>query len=193
MVASALTRHSGSLCDDTAYLSYVVCFCDIPESQYGLHMSKYSYFGLGFPKGVLVQKGANPVFYVAKNSWVPRPAFAETSTNSHIGKCEEFDAFWKSDGRLRSLLWGRGVGDEVRQLLELASIFQDFNVYSFIKFFDDELPEDDPENYYMEREWRTRGAVRFTLDDLAFVVLPEGYKRGFVEKYPELEARTLTV
>ena len=56
----------------------MVCFCDIPTSDLGFHMKKYSEFGLSFQKEFLREKGANPVFYVdrgggsAKNSEKPK-------------------------------------------------------------------------------------------------------------------------
>ena len=55
--------------DDTeAVYSQVVCFCDIPVTDLEIHMNKYSRFGLSFLKPFLVDKGANPVLYVANNS-----------------------------------------------------------------------------------------------------------------------------
>lgn len=50
------------------YRSQVVCLCDIPVSDLEIHMRKYSPFGLSFLKPFLVEKGANPVFYIARNS-----------------------------------------------------------------------------------------------------------------------------
>jgi hypothetical protein len=49
----------------------VVCFCDIPIDDLDLHVSKYSKFGLSFKKEFLIDRGACPVFYVAKESPVP--------------------------------------------------------------------------------------------------------------------------
>jgi hypothetical protein len=46
----------------------VVCFCDIPITDLEIHMRKYSRFGLSFLKPFLVEKGANPVLYIANNS-----------------------------------------------------------------------------------------------------------------------------
>ena len=46
----------------------VVCFCDIPITDLEIHMRKYSRFGLSFLKPFLVEKGANPVLYIAYNS-----------------------------------------------------------------------------------------------------------------------------
>ena len=51
----------------------------------------------------------------------------------------------------------------------------DFHVLSFIKFFDPAMPEDDPENFYMEREWRVYGNVDFDLSDISRITLPGTY------------------
>ena len=56
---------------DEAFKYEVVCFCDIPEADLGIHVRKYSRFGLGFKKAFLIEKGACPVFYVANDSLVP--------------------------------------------------------------------------------------------------------------------------
>ncbi len=52
------------------YLSSVVCFCDIPLSDFAIHMGKYSRFGIAFTKEYLLQRGANPVAYVAVDSLI---------------------------------------------------------------------------------------------------------------------------
>ncbi len=55
---------------DEALKYQVVCFCDIPESDLAIHVSKYSKFGLAFKKEFLIARGACPVFYVANESLV---------------------------------------------------------------------------------------------------------------------------
>ncbi len=59
---------SSLISDDTALKYEVVCFCDIPISDLGIHVNKYSRFGLAFRKEFLINKGACPVFYVANES-----------------------------------------------------------------------------------------------------------------------------
>jgi ribosomal protein L24E len=48
----------------------MVCFCDIPIGDLGIHIKKYGQFGLAFKKSFLIERGANPVLYVERNSAV---------------------------------------------------------------------------------------------------------------------------
>ncbi len=59
---------NGRISDNNMFKHCVVCFCDIPVNDQYIHMSKYGQFGLSFRKKFLIQQGANPVFYNAKNS-----------------------------------------------------------------------------------------------------------------------------
>jgi hypothetical protein len=62
---------SKPISEDRAFKYEVVCFCDIPEADLGIHVRKYSRFGLGFKKTFLIERGACPVFYVANDGPVP--------------------------------------------------------------------------------------------------------------------------
>jgi len=55
-----------------------VCFCDIPIEDLGLHMRKYSQFGLAFTKKYLITKGASPLFYVSKIHSSPGHIFTQS-------------------------------------------------------------------------------------------------------------------
>lgn len=57
-------------------------------------------------------------------------------------------------------------------------------IFSYLKFFDESRSDDDPENFYMEREWRVTRNVAFSLDDVYRVFLPAGYARRFREDVP---------
>ena len=61
----------------------IVCFCDIPADDLGLHMDKYGPFGISFPKPFLCQQGANPVFYVARDA---RAVLSRERENDTFGR-----------------------------------------------------------------------------------------------------------
>lgn len=46
------------------------------------------------------------------------------------------------------------------------------NQMAYIKLFDASLPDNHPDNYYMEREWRSIGNISFTLEDIDTIYLP---------------------
>lgn len=57
---------------------------------------------------------------------------------------------------------------------------------AYVKLYDATLPDDHPDNYYMEREWRSLNNVTFTLDDIKTIYLPsEEYKEKFQKEFPE--------
>jgi hypothetical protein len=47
------------------------------------------------------------------------------------------------------------------------------------------LNEDDPENYYFEREWRILGNLWFEITDINRVIIPESYAKKFIKDIPE--------
>ena len=59
----------------------------------------------------------------------------------------------------------------------------------YCKFFDETLQEEDLANHYMEREWRTIGAVRFSREDIGRVVVPGAYQKEFAVRFPDLGGR----
>ena len=53
---------------------------------------------------------------------------------------------------------------------------QAFYLFSFLRFFDSELGDDHPQNFYTEREWRSVGNLDFSLADVCRVFLPSGFE-----------------
>lgn len=148
----------------------MVCFCDIPVPDLPIHVQKYSCFGLSFLKSFLIKKGAAPVFYVPKGA----PLFNRSR--------------WE---------WLDRAGEELAQLREVPAgnmppmpdetalgCFLDYIVLSYLKPFDESVPEDNADNYYMEREWRTLTSVRFRLSDVRRVIIPENYAPRFRDNVP---------
>ena len=65
-----------------------------------------------------------------------------------------------------------------------AKINKVFQNLSLIHIYET-LPEDDPDNYYMEREWRCIHNIKFDLSDIKKIYLKsERYKEKFVEHFP---------
>lgn len=58
-------------------------------------------------------------------------------------------------------------------------------IFSFMVLFDASKPDDDPGNFYMEREWRVLGNVEFSLSDVSRVIIPESYATSFRDDAPE--------
>lgn len=175
-------NHEASMCQNEVFSPEVVCFCDIPPADFELHMNKYSRFGLAFRKRFLVGKGATPVFYVAKNSTVPE---AQSRCGYLDEMAREYDELF---GLFERSLLGSRNSDLHRRATALRRFF-DFGVFSFMKVFDDSLSDDDPENFYMEREWRVFGAVPFALHDIERLIIPREYAQRLRRDMPAYEGQ----
>ncbi len=198
----ALSRHL-KISENLMYSPEVICFCDIPLDDIGLHVTKYSHVGLAFRKSFLIEKGVNPVFYISKDSKVRYwPSVDEPNNFLKIHRSELFDTmidnyqdlvkelmiyfkdlFYQS----AEVIASKVLQDKIRkfqdQLFELER-FLDFHIFSYLKFFDSSKSEDDPENYYMEREWRMIGNLQFDISDVRRIFLPEHYAEHFRRDVP---------
>ena len=129
----------------------------------------------------MVGRGANPVLYLAEESKV---ACAGDEHEDRRG------LFW--EGLLREIipdlqtLMGRSTSGIVNgvNLIRMRSFLMT-ELLPLIKPFSTDLEEDDPQNYYMEREWRMSGALNFSLADVTRVVLPRAYGQRFREDFPD--------
>lgn len=150
----------------------MVCFCDIPVSDFEIHMKKYSQFGLSFSKAFLTSQGIRPVFYIP-----------QTATS------------WKDN---ISDIFDQGVKDlmhleDTKAISMRIAGFINFQILSYLKFYDPEKGEDDPDNYYMEREWRSLGSIDFVVNDISRIILPAPYIKRFFQDIPEYNSHILTV
>ena len=87
----------------------------------------------------------------------------ERGNKKNIGR----DAIWY-DQQIQKLEW-----------------FLNFHIFSYVIFFDHNLPEYDEDNYYFEREWCVLGNVQFEMEDVRRVLIPEKYARKFREDCPQ--------
>jgi len=163
----------------------MVCFCDIPPDDLEIHMAKYSRFGIAFRKSFLIGKGARPVFYI------PVPDADKRSSYGHNFQCL---SDLNNVGSQLVLTTGPHPGapapcsDEVRTLvssLNHAMSQVTIDVLSYIKFFDAQTTDEDGANFYMEREWRVRGTMSFTMSDVSRIVLPASFATRLRRDVPE--------
>lgn len=63
------------------------------------------------------------------------------------------------------------------------------DILAFMKFFDPTLPDDHPDNYYMEREWRCVRGIKFELADIANVFVAAGYQKQFTDRFATLASK----
>jgi len=171
--------------DNESYRSNVVCFSDIPVPDLGIHMGKFSRFGLAFPKAFLIQRGANPVYYVARNALIQTPEGQKTLAEFFDEKHDELWAFYDAYKQRRPQ--AEQHPEQFREKQEITDLFHFlvYHFFSFVKFFQEGLPPDDDKNYYMEREWRVFGNLDFTLDDVRRVIFPRRFARSFREQVPD--------
>jgi hypothetical protein len=184
-----------------------VCFCDIPTEDLGIHIRKYGAFGLAFLKPFLVARGANPVFYVERNSGAregdepglegqrfeiqPFPDDRHPMV-SRAAVFDELNRRWNSlfnylEPFMKQRMFNESDPESIQRYSDLRLIERllDAYVLSYIKFFDSHLSEDDERNYYFEREWRVINNIRFTLDDVSRIILPHVYSKRLREDLPE--------
>jgi hypothetical protein len=185
----------------------MVCFCDIPVEDLQLHAAKYGRFGIAFPKDLLARRGATPVYYVVSDApTLPMldPIFhfdrpredrgartaPTTFTVASRRRRELFEA-WKYAttmcARAGSAASGQTSTYEFMQgpwwgdFLDFFSLY----VFGYVKFMDVGLAEDDSRNFYMEREWRALHHVKFQLEEVTRVIIPEAFARSFRADFPE--------
>jgi hypothetical protein len=153
----------------------VVCFCDIPADDLGLHMTKYGPFGISFPKPFLRQHGANPVYYVARDA---RAVLSRDSRHETLGGLFPAGIRRFLD---RNPHFASGDRDDAWRDAVAFHTFVRINVLAFVKPFaiadaaGKPVSDTEPANVYMEREWRALGPVHFGMLDVSRITLPREY------------------
>lgn len=169
--------------ENEMYYPQIISFSDIPIGELDIHIQKFSRFGLSFLKSFLVKEGANPVFYIAKNA-----LSRDKGRTDRFTLAERFDQtiqqYHALFEELRNTPEKSDPPDQIKRLFSIKD-FLDYHIFSFLKFFDASKPEDDPEHFYMEREWRILGNLHFTLQDIRRIILPESYAPRLREDLPK--------
>lgn len=175
---------SARLSDNGAYRGSFVCFCDIPLGDLGLHILKYGRFGIAFSKKFLLQQGATPVMYVPTRG---RPAifpWGNFGPGRVSSNAVSFDAFWKNYKELHLAVANKALSSPLLVAAQRVTQFLDMHVLSHLKFFDPLVPDWHKDNFYMEREWRISGDLKFDLQNVRRVIISEGYGRRFRRDFP---------
>lgn len=197
-----------------------VCFCDIPDNALSIHINKYSRFGIGFNKKFIAEQGARPVMYVPNNYLVAERGDGGNGGQSSTPRvpAEYFPYILTLACNLLPLLQLGAAPDALalnmkqNGLEEALGLFDQnirkafFNkqynplVFSliqgiatqmaYVKLYDATLPDDHPDNYYMEREWRCLKNVLFNIEDIECIYLPNSdYKELFKQSFPTYNGR----
>ena len=193
-----LVNTPSQISSNMMYSPDIVCFCDIPIADLSIHVAKYSPFALSFSKDFIVQQGGCPVFYLPKQASVhvrkkPLP-------EGNIGKGQYFDKMTQEYSALmqmfRSMITQSSelpnVQEALKRLMELER-FIDFHIFSYIKFYDHSCADDHDDNYYLEREWRVIGNVKFDSKDIETVFMPKRYCQKFREDCPSYESQVIFI
>jgi len=165
----------------------MVCFCDIPLQDLNLHIKKYSPFGLSFDKNFIVRKSGSPVYYLPKSSLVRGGYPFLGRQDDTFSKADYFDLMLpKLFQKFHEDPLGKvdkGITPEIEDVgIFMFTISQ---IFSYLKFFDHKLKEDDPQNYYFEREWRVLGHVEFNIGDIKRILIPRSFAERFREDFPK--------
>jgi hypothetical protein len=167
----------------------VTCFCDIPFETLEIHMKKYGMFGLSFDRALLIKYGARPVIYMPLQPNDPNRGWGTVYCETMLHDLEQI---WRGfrehivdpvteDSRSRSL--GAKPNSQKDAAMAMDDVFtQQF--LAFIKPFNSELPEDHPDNFYSEREWRKFGNLRFQPREVRRVLVARDYVERLIKERP---------
>ncbi|WP_346354994.1 abortive infection system antitoxin AbiGi family protein [Azotosporobacter soli] len=175
--------------DNNLYNANMVCFCDIPVGDLAIHMKKYSGFGLAFNKELLAKKGVRPVNYIpigARNVGTREPLGGYLNEMARLVESTADQSSYLSRAESDFPVQGTEISlDQIKENIEKGRQLLLWEWFSFIKFFDELLPDDDEGNYYFEREWRSLYDVDFAFADIRRIILPEEYATRFRDDLPE--------
>lgn len=193
-----------------------VCFCDIPDEMLEIHTSKYSSFGIGFSKTFLSKQGVHPVLYIPSNGKIIEYPDTKTPHKPsmayflHLSRLfgsfmpillyciqenpleNQLSLLYSARSETRNMInqWDSKMVQHILNKESFDMLFSEsvaFGMFlAYVKIFDETLDENDPNNYYMEREWRSITSINFSLADIEKIFLPNThYKDLFLKKFPD--------
>ena len=181
---------NGSLRDESFVMPNITCYAEIPKDGLGIHISKYGRFGIGIQKYWIAYFAGRPVTYIpmysSDSTGIKGSTFLDdvqaitSGYRKHIYETLGPTAVERTTRREPE-----SPNDANKQLYDLVA--REF--LAFLKPYDAELPENDPDNYYMEREWRKYGNLKFETDWVSNIFVAGGFKDAVEQKYPEYAGR----
>lgn len=209
------SKYSGEHVGEVLERCDSVCFCDIPDESLGIHTNKYSKFGMGFDKSFITKCGARPVMYVPKSAKLPvnpgvnfpdtpmeyylqlfRQSKSMNMILSFLNQAYDFrlllSDIMEKDPTISDVLklldpiFARKFADGKTQQMLFHEEMAWQTQFEYVKVFDESLSDDDPDNYYMEREWRCTHNIEFRLSDIKKIYLKnEKYIDDFIRYFPD--------
>ena len=173
------TNYTADFTENKMYVSDMVCFCDIPICDLGIHISKYSPFGLSFDKAFIAHNGGGPVYYVPKTAAPAWPVGHDFEDNrgqvfdQNIKKCYNL---------LDDLICAQSEWSNRAKSIQR---FLGGSIFAYIKCFKHSLMDRHEDNYYFEREWRVLGNLKFNIGDIKTIIIPENYAAKFRKDFPD--------
>ena len=178
---------SKKLLDEELIIPTITCYCDIPFERLEIHVSKYGPFALSFKREYVIRYGARPVLYIPLRQDDRLSPYGRVLLEEIEQKYKGFmeHVISKID---QSKFTSHGVGKQTSEADEAAvwlSCVMERDILAFIKPFDSHLPDNDPANYYMEREWRKYGNLQFEPSNVQKVLVPDDYVDRFRADRPK--------
>ncbi len=179
---------SAKISENFMYYPAMVCFCDIPKENLRIHIEKYSRFGLSFDKDFIIQHGGRPVYYI------PIECPNQTRFLRNIGPniSDIFNNFAQSLVNNSTAKIIDKVDNPISTIKDSDIIknstfnsFLTLYIFSYIKFFNHNLSDNDGSNFYFEREWRVLESLEFSISDVKSIYIPKWYYERFREDFPQ--------
>lgn len=187
---SYCTQWDNQLATEKLIVPTVTCYADIPFNSLSIHTNKYGKFGLALPSWLLIKYGARPVMYFPMRSDDRQSIYGLTllcDIEAVVKGFNEQVVEKQSSASDNSRHLGRKPNSSADAIAAVQSILlKDF--LAFIKPFNSELPHTHPQNYYMEREWRKYGNMKFETKQVSRLVVAKGYKQRVLEDFPAYSA-----
>lgn len=169
----------------------ITCFADIPFHNLSVHTDKYGKFGVALPRHLLTKYGARPVMYFPLRSDDLNSIYGQTLLNDIEAIVKGFnDQVVKKQSSTKNESRNLGtppISSDTAISAIHSMVLKDF--LAFIKPFNSELAHEDKFDYYMEREWRKLGNMKFEDSDLTKIVVAKGYKERTEKDYPIFKGR----